>query len=390
MWTTLERYLRRPSPKPDFPGTAVTAVLERPQESVACRQSTFGGESSNLDLIRAVAVLCVFFGHLPTYRADEGTHDIGWHFAQMGVLIFFVHTSFVLMLSLERSVAKNGLKYLFRDFYTRRFFRIYPLAIVCVLISYFTHGPSPEGYIDWSVRELISNLTLTMNLTYSQSMVGGLWTLPLEIQMYIVLPILFLFLRGRAVWYALVVWAATIGLAFLQPHISERLNIMAYAPCFLGGVLAWRLSLSVKRRINGWWWPPAFVATWTLFLIASREHHMLYRFAFCLGLGLAIPHFAEWKAGWLQQVAHQVAKYSYGIYLSHTAVMAFVGYIDEPYRWPVLAFLAITCPLAMYHFVEAPFIRLGQRVARTYRSPGRNRALVQPAPVSVDNPEPGI
>ena len=44
-------------------------------------------DDPNLDLIRAVAVLSVFVGHLIGQSA--------WHLAQMGVIIFFVHTSLV-------------------------------------------------------------------------------------------------------------------------------------------------------------------------------------------------------------------------------------------------------------------------------------------------------
>jgi peptidoglycan/LPS O-acetylase OafA/YrhL len=186
------------------------------------------------------------------------------------------------------------------------------------------------------------------------------------------------------------IWAVSFPLALLQPHVSERLNTLAYAPCFLAGILAWRLSRSVKRRLNGWLWPAAFVATWTFFLIASHEHHMIYRYIFSLSLGLAIPHFAELKAGWFNRLVHLIAKYSYGIYLSHLGVMEFMGKVDEPYRWPLLFLLAIVCPIAMYHFIEAPFISVGQKIARSYRGGESNKARVQPTPVSIDNPEPGI
>src|SRR5207245_2321743 len=82
-----------------------------------------------LDLIRSVAVLSVFFAHLHDIVTGRQT-TLGWHFAQMGVLIFFVHTSMVLMLSLERSKLEG--KGLCGAFYLRRFFRLYPLSIFCV------------------------------------------------------------------------------------------------------------------------------------------------------------------------------------------------------------------------------------------------------------------
>lgn len=368
-----------------------TAVLGKGAAKDFRLSSSFNGESANLDLIRAVAVLCVLFGHLVSFDR-EGSHEIAWHFAQMGVLIFFVHTSFVLMLSLERSVERFGYKYLFRDFYTRRFFRIYPLAIFCVLISYFTHGPSAHGLRFWTAKELISNLTLTTNLTYSDIMVGGLWTLPLELQMYLVLPVLFLFVRSRAVRYVALLWLISVPFALIQPEISQRLNTVSYAPCFVAGVLAWRLSLSAKRRVKGWLWPFAFVGTWTFFLIADREHDMIYRYLFCVALGFAIPYFEELRGAILTRPAHLIAKYSYGIYLSHLGAMMFVKQVDNPYRWPLFIVLMVCCPIAMFHLIEQPFIRAGQWIAANYRNRQPNAPVPEPAPspFPVDNPEPGI
>src|ERR1039458_477393 len=62
-----------------------------------------------------------------------------------------------------------------------------------------------------------------------------------------------------------------VPLAILQVHTSARLNVLGYAPCFIAGVLAWKLSMSAKRRLPGWLWPFAFMATWPLFFAASQS-----------------------------------------------------------------------------------------------------------------------
>ena len=65
--------------------------------------------SPNLDILRAVAVLTVVVDHLvPTlrfhgYEVPRSVQSLTLHIGHAGVLAFFVHTSLVLMYSLERT-----------------------------------------------------------------------------------------------------------------------------------------------------------------------------------------------------------------------------------------------------------------------------------------------
>jgi peptidoglycan/LPS O-acetylase OafA/YrhL len=226
-------------------------------------------DSANLDFLRAVAVSCVFFAHLNN-MATSSRGEISWHFGQMGVLLFFVHTSFVLMQSLERLKCTGA--GLFSSFYIRRWFRIYPLSILFVLTAY-VFSVSPEGDTlfrhQWSFKELTANLTLTQNLTYN--MVDGLWTLPLEVQMYLVLPLLYIVLRKRPLLWVAVLCVLAIPAGVVQPMVSGRLNILSYVPCFLGGVVAWQVANQVEATLPGWMWPLALMAAMPVWLFADRR-----------------------------------------------------------------------------------------------------------------------
>jgi peptidoglycan/LPS O-acetylase OafA/YrhL len=343
--------------------TPTMAAYQHDQKLVPA--SSFRSDSPNLDIVRATAVLSVFFAHLHDIWTGKESM-IGWHCAQIGVLIFFVHTSMVLMLSLERTKLEGiGL---FASFYLRRFFRIYPLSVVCVTLA-MVLGRAPDMAAPirhWHWTEYLSNLMLTTNLTYTDNMVGGLWTLPLEVQMYVALPFLFLLGRAYSTRLILLLWALSVPLAMLQLHMSARLSVLGYAPCFIAGVIAWKLSLGINRRLSGWLWPFAFTAIWPLFLIATHENNMYFRWLFCLGLGLAIPWFREIHFPPLNVTAHFVAKYSYGIYLSHVAVIMWCSglAVSVAARVTILAILAVIIPIAIFHLIEHPMIVIGQKLAK--------------------------
>ncbi len=355
---------------PQEGGPALCAAVDRPHDRA--RTSSFAGDSPNLDLIRAVAVLCVYFGHFYTiFTASESIW--AWRFAQMGVCIFFVYTCFVLMLSLERAQRRG--ESLFGDFYIRRLFRLMPLSIVCTLFVYFFVPPDGDAP-GWTPWELFANLTLIQFLTFTRNMISVSWSLAFEWQMYLFLPFLFLFGRTRPFWMLMGLWVLALGLAMLQPMVSARAGILHFVPNFMAGVIAWKLSLMRPRSVPGWLWPIAFMLTWVIFLAAQHEQAMFFRSFFALALGLAIPWFGEMPSGVLGKAAHVVAKYSYGIYLSHPGLLWFA----HEQTWPMavkLGFVAVTSaavPYAMFHLIESPMITAGMRVVSHSRKLWRSRS----------------
>jgi hypothetical protein len=77
-----------------------------PVPVVANREAQRSGLESNVYveavILRAVAVLCVLTAHLLHFCTGVHT-TFQRHLGQLGVIVFFVHTSLVLMFSLERS-----------------------------------------------------------------------------------------------------------------------------------------------------------------------------------------------------------------------------------------------------------------------------------------------
>ena len=148
--------------------------------------------SRNLDFLRSSAVLLVVGFHLAKYfNWQRGGLQIA-DFGLLGVMLFFVHTTLVLMFSLERQRA-NSSSPLFLPFMLRRCFRIYPLAIIAVTFVYIFRIPSDLQFgrfdlVHQTAGNLVANLLLIQNVTRQKANPGPLWSLPLELQMYLVLP----------------------------------------------------------------------------------------------------------------------------------------------------------------------------------------------------------
>ena len=330
----------------------------------------------NLDILRAVAVLCVLTDHILTAVTTPGNLTAGW-LGRAGVLIFFVHTALVLMGSLERSgETRRGWV---KRFYIRRAFRIYPLAIVAIVFVLVVRIPSRTPQVGLvapfyapNANLVLANLLLAQNLVARRPLIGVLWTLPIEVQMYIALPICFLIarrsVRGVLALIAAGMLCAVAWRAKLPIPGLWRLTTLEFVPCFLGGVLAYALlRRRPAKRVPAGAWLVAIALLLAAFSFVQSHHDSLApQWAFCLSLGLVIPFVRELPRSALTRAGNVIATYSYGIYLLHIPALwfALVLFRGAPLvvQWLIFAFLACALPWAAYHLVERPGIRVGQRL----------------------------
>jgi len=346
--------------------------------------------SHNLDLLRSFAVLLVVGFHLaklfnwkfPRLRVT----DVGL----LAVMLFFVHTTLVLMFSLERQHVRQGSR-LFIPFMVRRCFRIYPLAMLVVVLVFLFHIPSDLQFgrfylVHQSVGNVIANLLLIQNVTLQQPNPGILWSLPLELQMYVALPALFLLTqRIKSFWVPIAFWWAVVAFWFLVGWLTgvlplseggvrspaeAFLKLTRFAPCFLPGIAAYKLWRR-PRRLPAWLWPIFLGLCCAAFVRLAGSQPIETGWFLCFAIGLGMSLFREMQGNLLTGFVQRVARYSYGIYLLHYFAL-WVGFVicrrlSFGVQFAIFIALLTALSVILYHTIEAPLITLGVKLSEKFR-----------------------
>jgi peptidoglycan/LPS O-acetylase OafA/YrhL len=362
-------------------------------------------DRANLDFLRSAAVILVLVSHLfvvlgaldrstlaswgltnpapatifiPGLVANSALAK--WGFADLGhagVLLFFVHTSLVLMMSLSRMERADG-RVCISSFYVRRLFRIYPLAILTVLVALAFRIPGFFGnaYTRPTPAVTTANLLLVQNLFHAPAIIGPMWSLPFEVQMYLALPFLYLLARRLKSRSGAI---AIVGLGFVVWYVEHRLSMLlhyqsqlGYAPFFFMGIAAFvGFRIPAAARWSGARFVIALLAL-ILFRCLTIRFVRNYRsgwieWALFAMFALLLPCFRDLAQPHLRRGAALVARYSYGIYLMHVPVMwlCFLRLSGRPAWLQVILFivLIISVPVILYHALEEPLIRVGVRLA---------------------------
>jgi len=214
-------------------------------------------------------------------------------------------------------------------------------------------------------------MLLTQNITHTESIIAPLWSLSYEMQMYLVLPALYLFARTvRSVLPLAAVWVAAVFFA-THSYRLERLglpDVFIYVPCFLAGIVAYKLSISPRVSLPFLVWPCSLTAVTGFYLLRPD----LWRgWIGCLLLGVLAPHCQEMSSPALRKACQTIARYSYGIYLTHFICIWLVfqqlGRFPWFVKWLMFLGSVTLIPYVLYHLLEAPMVRLGNRLAAEYR-----------------------
>jgi peptidoglycan/LPS O-acetylase OafA/YrhL len=317
--------------------------------------------------MRAIAVLMVVVSH--TLQLFLGLRSFFYPLGNAGVLIFFIHTALVLLMSIERS-GKEGAT-LFKDFYLRRLFRIYPLSILVVLILATTNIPDRAwGTYSWIGWKAVGNdLLLISNITKTNDITTPLWSLPYEVQMYLALPAIYLLIQHSSTFFRMMLWMAAVAVATLTMGIAHN-PVASYAPCFVAGTLAFH-EKDGRRRLPALLWP-AFVIAWIMaFSMVAPPGGATEDIAgwiACPLLAVAIPSFRQATNPLVCSAAKFFARFSYGIYLTHMPLLwiCFVKVeASLSVRWLLFVALGTAIPMLLYKIVESPMIRRGRMLANS-------------------------
>lgn len=181
----------------------------------------------DIDALRAVAVLSVVLFHLQTPFLDGGF---------VGVDIFFVISGFLITRIIAREI--DGDNFTLKAFYERRIRRIIPALFVMLIITSMLAYATliPQYYKAFSASAVAAalsaaNIYFLFNSGYfafGHEVVPLLhtWSLGVEEQFYIVIPVLFYILRSRfKLSWGLVIWplfAASLLLCILQTYVDLK------------------------------------------------------------------------------------------------------------------------------------------------------------------------
>jgi peptidoglycan/LPS O-acetylase OafA/YrhL len=191
--------------------------------------------------------------------------------------------------------------------------------------------------------------------------------------MYFLLPFLFFFLRKNfSVWPILALWVAAV--AYSRANFPpDNPSFVVCIPYFLPGIMSYVLFSKLRPRLPVFLMPVLIALLLALFMI-----HPGFRLGWFLTLflGLALPSFRQLRMKWLIRASHNLAKYSYGIYLIHPfsialAVTAMRGY-NPAIRLAVLVGSMLAIVIPAYHLIERPLIGLGARLAHRIRERQKN------------------
>lgn len=366
--------------------------------------------SLELDGLRGVAVALVIFTHYlhtPSWgvAAKLGAVypllSIGW----VGVDLFFVLSGFLIGGILFDNRESSSL---FSTFYLRRACRIYPIYLL--LIASFVlimHVGAPAEWMTQHSLPLWSYLTFTQNFlmllpqNYGHSWMGVTWSLAIEEQFYLVLPlIVFLFSRQTVLKIAVgLVIASPLLRTLLSFETGYTLTFSRLDGLFSGVILAHlvRTPAAVEIFRKNLDWIKYALALMSLGLIAlcyermrfgALSHTWVTAFFCTTVLVVYIDRDNILSRAMRLPVLTKLGGLAYGLYLCHEPINGLMhawahgGGDPEINGLPDLALTALSFLISIgvaaisYRFIEKPIIAYGKRfsygTAATVKPPERN------------------
>lgn len=352
------------------------------------RETTSGRFIPQIDGLRSVAVLSVFFFHLDaqmevvraTDPLNQGVLSIVRR-GYLGVPIFFAISAFIVGLPFARYWLTGADGVNVGRFYLRRLTRLEPPYIINLLFLWLVGGLLGRWLLTEKIPGLLASLTYQHNLLfgYFSTVNSVTWSLEIEFQFYLLAPLLsWVFAVRSAGWRrAIIVGVALVFILFRElENRRVELSLLGQIEYFAAGFLL--LDVYLTRWKSGppgrLGWDLAGLMAWPAFFLASRigptEIRQLVLFALLLlallgslGGGVLSRIFGNRWVCTFGGMCYSFYLYHQWLLVATTpALERWMGGIG-PYWAELLIQTAVQLPLVtvisalLFVWVEKPFMR---------------------------------
>jgi peptidoglycan/LPS O-acetylase OafA/YrhL len=177
-----------------------------------------------LDGLRALAVLMVLTYHVwvlsyldSTFKLMVLGNDLSFVFAwgHPGVDLFFMLSGFLLFLPFAGAFYSDRKRPDVKKYFVKRLCRILPAYYLFLLVSILVIYPQ-QYLISQAFPQVMANFFFMQTFMFSTPVypaIGGVtWTLVIEMQFYLILPLVAYFFRGKRAWVSFIIVVALVFL----------------------------------------------------------------------------------------------------------------------------------------------------------------------------------
>lgn len=341
-----------------------------------------------LDGLRAIAFLAVFMHHLPPsdFGGLRAIHQFGW----VGVEAFFAVSAYLFFRLLNNEHRISG-SISIKRFYARRVLRIYPVMLTFPIAALLVARGDLVGLKDMSGHYLqlatgATNLRVAA-AGYATTIpyADHLWTLSFELQIYLVMPFLFLLHKNisaaKFLCVLLGIWFVAMAMRALAVSLDATHPLIWVTPVLRPESILVGIILAISRPLVPIAIPAiAGLAAASLLVSGSNVDAITVRQILIYPLAAAMAGCVLYVAQHQDALAkamrswplRYMGKISYCLYVYHIMAIALVlsamrTWFDADPVWGVVATASIALSVALAsaaHFiVEAPALRLKRHFA---------------------------
>ena len=346
-------------------------------------------KNNNFNLLRLFAAVQVFFTHAIDHLDIQNKlinviyYKLFYYFP--GVPIFYTISGFLIYASFDRN--SSNLK----KFYKNRILRIYPALIVCflfttiLLIIDYGNGASliSVSFFKWAFAQLTFFQFYTPEILRFWGVGtpnGSLWTISVEIQFYLILPIVYLLLRRyrnkEYVLTSLFLISILINITFNANNTVflklYHLFILKYLYYFLFGIIGY----IYWDKFNKYFVNKFFIVT-VVYVVFFLIIGVFFGITDIVSYVLTSPYGIVANvllSLWTLAAAFSYGKFrirvlekfdiSYGIYIYHMPVINFLiarSFLNSAKYLLISLSCVVILSLASWFFIEKPCLNLKKR-----------------------------